>query len=97
VRWRCALSQTERQNYEAAARWNCHDLKFFVGRVNFEQLGALRAVELNSIPTRFRLSPENVEMLIAAGQDALRTNQTFRAFLLSIDKRAVTTAFSTSK
>ena len=97
VRWRCSLSPAERQNYEAAARWDCHDLKFFVGRINFEQLGAMRARELNSIPTRFKLSPENVEMLIAAGQDALRTNPTFHAFLGSIDGRVLTAASSATK
>ena len=79
------------------AKWDCHDLKFFVGRINFEQLGTLRATALNSIPTRFKLSPEDVEKLIAAGQDALRSNSTFRAFLSSIDRRAVTAASSTAK
>ena len=97
VRWRCSLSPADRQNYQAAARWDCHDLKFFVGRINFEQLGAMRATELNSIPTRFKLSPENVEMLIAAGQDALRTNPTFHAFLGSIDGRILTAASSATK
>ncbi len=97
VHWRCSLSRADRQNYGTVARWDCRDVKFFVGRINFEQLGPTRASLLNSIPTRFKLSPEHVDALIAAGQDALRSNLTFRAFLSSIDKRAVTTASSTSK
>jgi hypothetical protein len=97
VHWRCSLSPTERHNFGVVARWDCRDLQFFVGRVNFEQLGTPRVLALNSIPTRFKLSPENMETLIAAGQDALRSNSTFRAFLLSSDGRAVTTASSTTK
>jgi hypothetical protein len=54
VRWRRSLSPTDRQSHGATARSDCRDLKFFVGRINFEQLGAQRAFELNSIPTRFR-------------------------------------------
>jgi NTE family protein len=90
VHWRCTLSSAERQKLGAAANSDCHDLRFFVGRINFGQLGTLRASQLNSIPTRFNLSKEDVEALISAGQDALRTNSTFRAFLLSIDGRVVT-------
>src|SRR5271169_1062283 len=95
VRWRCGLSATDRQNYSVATRWDCRDLKFFVGRINFEQLGSLRAFALNSIPTRFKLSQGDVETLIAAGQDGLRTNSTFHAFLGSIDGQVFTAASST--
>jgi NTE family protein len=81
VRWRCGLSAADRIRHRAAAGWDCHDLKFFVGRVNFDQLGRQRAAELNSVPTRFKLTPEEVETVVAAGRDALGTNPTFRAFL----------------
>jgi len=80
VRWRCGLSATDRQNYGAAARAHCRDLKFFVGCINFEQLGSLRALALNSIATRFRLSQGDVETLIAAGRDGLRTIRRFTRF-----------------
>jgi NTE family protein len=90
VRWRCSLSPPERQKYAVGARWDCRDLKFFVGRLNFEQLGLRRALALNSIPTRFKLSQEDVEGLIAAGRDALRTSPTFHAFLGSVDGRLLT-------
>jgi NTE family protein len=93
VHWRCSLSLADRQNYGATAR-DCRDLKFFVGRINFEQLGAQRAFELNSIPTRFRLSHQDVERLISAGQDALRSNMTFRAFLSSINGKVLAAASS---
>ena len=92
VRWRCGLSASERQTYGMAPRWDCHDLKFFVGRINFEQLGPSRSLALVAIPTRFRLSREDVQTLIAAGQDGLRTNSTFQAFLGSLSRGSVKAA-----
>lgn len=94
IRWRCGLTAAERQEYGARDKRNCHDLKFFVGRVNFEQLGADRATALGAIPTRFKLSPEAVKALIAAGRDALRTNPTFHAFLGGMDGKLLTAAFT---
>jgi NTE family protein len=79
--WRCGLSIAERARYGTPADWDCRDLKFFVGRVNFEQLGRKRAMEHSSIATRLTIAPEEVEMVVAAGRDALRANPTYRAFL----------------
>ena len=95
VRWRCSLSLADRQSYGRAPRADCHDLKFFVGRINFEQLDPQRAAPLNSIPTRFSLSPAQVGTLIAAGQDALRTNAMFHAFLYSIKGKLLAATSST--
>jgi NTE family protein len=80
IKWRCGLSAAERTRYGARPGWNCHDLKFFVGRLGFDQLDPARAADLEAIPTRFRLPPEQVDSVIAAGQDALRSSPTFRAF-----------------
>jgi NTE family protein len=81
VHWRCGLSAAERARYGIAGGWDCRDLNFFVGRVNFEQLGRKRATELSSIATRLKIAPEEVEMVVAAGRDALRAHPAFRAFL----------------
>jgi NTE family protein len=83
VRWRCGLSEAERSLLGAPPGWNCRDVKFFIGRISFDQLGRERAVALNAVETRFKLPPAQVEMLIAAGHDALRNNPTFRDFLKS--------------
>ena len=80
IKWRCGLSAAERTKLGARPGWNCHDLKFFVGRLGFDQLDPKRAAELEAIPTRFRLPPEEVDSVIAAGRDALRASPTFRAF-----------------
>jgi NTE family protein len=84
IRWRCGLSAAERARFGARPGWNCHDLKFFIGRVGFDQLDPARAAELEAVPTRFRLPPEQVDSVIAAGRDALRANPTFRAFAGSL-------------
>jgi NTE family protein len=84
VRWRCGLSEAERARLGAPSGWNCRDVKFFIGRISFDQLGHERAAALNAVETRFSLPPDQVEMLIAAGHDALRDNPTFHDFLKSM-------------
>jgi predicted acylesterase/phospholipase RssA len=64
-----------------------HAVKFrraFVGEIAFDQLGPERLKALNAVPTRFKLPQDQVDMLIAAGRDALRENDVFRRFLASI-------------
>ena len=84
IQWRCHLSEAERRQLGAPPGWNCKDLKFFIGRVGFEQLGPARAAALNAVETLFKLPPDHVDMLIAAGRDAVRNNVTFRSFLNSM-------------
>ena len=52
--------------------------------MNFEQIGEERARKLNTVPTRFKLPAEDVDMLIAAGADSLRANDVYKAFLASL-------------
>jgi predicted acylesterase/phospholipase RssA len=84
VKWRCGLSAADRARYGAKPGWNCHDLKFFVGRVGFDQLDPARAAELGDVPTRFSLPQQLVDEVIAAGRDALHINPTLKAFLGSM-------------
>jgi NTE family protein len=81
VNWRCHLSEAERSRLGVPAGWNCKDVKFFVGRISFAQLGPDRAAALNAVETRLKLPPDQVEMLIGAGRDALKANKVFREFL----------------
>jgi NTE family protein len=83
VKWRCHLSEAERKRFGAPPGWNCSDVKFFIGRIAFDQLGPDRERALNAVETRLRLPPDQIDMLIAAGRDALRSSSTFRAFLKS--------------
>jgi NTE family protein len=84
VNWRCKLSAAERRNLGAPSGWNCRDVKIFVGRVAFEQLGPQRAAQLNAVETAFKLPPEQVELTINAGRDALKASSVFNSFLGSI-------------
>jgi NTE family protein len=87
IRWRCGLSAATRKRLGASANWNCRDLKFRVDRVSFDQFDATRAAELNAVPTRFKLPPEQVDMVIEAGAEALRNNPTYRVFLSDLRGR----------
>jgi NTE family protein len=83
VRWRCRLSEAERARYGAPPGWNCKDVKFFVGRISFDQFTADRATALNAVETSLHLQPQQVDLLIDAGRDALKSNNVFRDFLRS--------------
>lgn len=84
VRWRCSLSGAERARYGAKPGWNCNDLKFFVGRLGFDQLDPARATVLEGVPTRFNLPQGQVDDVISAGRDTLRISPVFKAFLGSL-------------
>ncbi len=61
-------------------------MQFFIGRITFDELGPARAAELNAVETRLKLPPDQVNMLITAGRDALSANPKFRAFLTSLGR-----------
>jgi len=81
VRWRCGLSAAERSRLGAGPNWNCRDVKLMIGRISFDQFDHARRARLDAVPTRFHLPQQQVDEVIAAGRDALRTNPTLQAFL----------------
>ena len=86
VRWRCGLPSREVSRLRGVMRghWNCRDIKLFIGKLSFDQLDPGRAARLNAVPTRFVLPQASVDELIAAGQDVLAADPTFRAFRQSL-------------
>ena len=84
IDWRCKLSAADHRRFGAPAGWNCRDVKIFVGRVAFDQLGPQREAALNAVETAFKLPPEQVEMVISAGHDAVKNSSVFRSFLVSL-------------
>ena len=79
-RWRCSLSAADRARLGVGNNWSCNDVNFFMDRVNFDQLGPARAGILNTIPTRFSLPADQVNLLIESGADALRQSKSYQAF-----------------
>ena len=63
-------------------------MKLFLTRLSFDQLGPERSVALNAVETRFKLPPDQVDMLIGAGHDVLISNGVFRKFLNSLGQGA---------
>jgi NTE family protein len=86
VNWRCSLSEADRRRYGAGPGWNCRDVEFYISKISFDQLGPERATALNGVETRFKLPPDQIDMLITAGRDALNSNPKFRAFLSSLGR-----------
>jgi NTE family protein len=87
IRWRCGLSAEQRRRLHAPANWSCRDVRFYVNRLGFDQLGPERAKKLNAVDTRFTLPAAEVDTMIEAGHDALRTSRMFQDFLRSIGGR----------
>jgi NTE family protein len=91
IRWRCSLPATRvLQLHGSLIGWNCRDVQFFIAELAFDQLGPDRLNVLSAVPTRFKLPQDQVDMLIAAGRDVVRGNETFQRFLASLSKRSMT-------
>jgi len=88
INWRCHLSQAERHRLGAPAGWNCRDVRLYLARLSFDQLGPERSSALNAVETRFKLPPDQVDMLINAGRDVLKGNAVFRSFVRSLGPAA---------
>jgi len=81
VRWRCGLPAATLAKLRGGGAGDCRDLKIYVGRIGFDQLGPERAARLGAIETRFKLPVDTVDELIASGSEALAGHSTYRAFL----------------
>lgn len=80
VRWRCGAEGQALRRARGGGP-NCQDLRVYVGRIGFDQLGMARAAQLNVIPTRLKLPQQSVDLLIESGREALLASPTFRSFM----------------
>lgn len=91
VRYRCGLSRDEvRRIGGVGADWACDDLQFFTTRVAFEKMPDAQTREkLDTIPTRFKLPAEDVDLLIRSAGEILRDDEGYRSFLKSFSPEMV--------
>ena len=89
VAWRCGLSSTDvRRHRGGLAGWNCRDVEMIVEVLSFSDLPAAKRARLNEIPTRLKLSPDEVDLAIGAGVEALKANPRLQeAFARTAGKR----------
>ena len=87
VHFRCSLPP-DRQAWlrHRDPEWRCEDVRFDVALIDFSSLGAEEERALSSIPSRLRLSTEQVNMAIAAGRLAVAQSAQVRAFSAELQK-----------
>ncbi|WP_245410386.1 patatin-like phospholipase family protein [Dichotomicrobium thermohalophilum] len=91
IDYRCGLSPAEVQRIAGVGPdWQCDDLDFFTARVAFDQMQDEKIRDrLDSIPTRFKLPEEDVDLLIRSAGEILRADDEYRAFLKSFSSEMV--------
>ena len=75
VKYRCNLPAATVARYRGGlSGWNCRDVQLVVELLSFEDLPPGEAAALNAIPTRLKLTPDQVDRTIAAGREAVEVN-----------------------
>jgi NTE family protein len=77
-KWRCGLSGAEARRLGAASDWRCSNFTFQIVQVGFDLFDPQRAAKLSSIPTRFKLPTDDVDLLIQSGSEAVLNHPTFK-------------------
>ncbi len=77
-KWRCSLSGAEARRLGAPSDWRCSSFSFQIVQVGFDLFDPERAAKLSSIPTRFKLPTDDVDLLIQSGSDAVLNHPTFK-------------------
>jgi len=80
-RWRCRLSQAELARMGVPADWRCSALNLEIVEIAFDQFDPVRAAQLASVPTRFKLPADQVDLLVDAGTNAVLTHPGLRRAL----------------
>ncbi|MFP4538130.1 MAG: patatin-like phospholipase family protein [Dichotomicrobium sp.] len=91
IDYRCSLSRADAERIAGVGPdWACDDLAFFTARIAFDQMPDEDVRErLDSIPTRFKLPEDDVDLLINSAADILRNDESYRAFLKSFSSEMV--------
>jgi NTE family protein len=70
-KWRCSLPAAEARRLGASVDWRCSNIRIDIAEVGFDLFDPQRAAKLSSIPTRFKLATEDVDLLIQSGGEAV--------------------------
>jgi NTE family protein len=86
VTYRCGLTPPQVVRLRGSVEgWDCRDFSMHVAKVSFDQMKEKSVRErLEHIPTRFKLSKDEVDLLVSSAGSLLRQNQDFRQFLSSL-------------
>jgi NTE family protein len=79
-KWRCSLPPAEVRRLGGSKDWRCSNIRFEINEIEFNHFDPKIAAKLNAIPTRFKLEPDEVDLLIRSGHDAVTSQTTLRAF-----------------
>lgn len=75
VQYRCGLSKAQvLRNRGTLAGWNCRDVIVTTEHLTFREADPAQYEALNRVPTRLHLNPQQVDLVVEAGRDAVRRN-----------------------
>ena len=84
VDWRCRLPADQVVSLRGSLDgWDCRNVKLFAGQISFEDVDAALKDRLDRVPTRLRLSPEDVDLVVQAARQATRGSPELNGFLRS--------------
>ena len=73
IAFRCGLGSAQVKRYRGTlAGWNCRDVQIVVEHISFRDVAPERQQELFDVPTRLVLQPEQVDLVIEAGREAVK-------------------------
>lgn len=88
IAWRCGLSRQEVLRHRGTlAGWNCRDIELVLEDLTFDDFPQPERRKLNNIETRLKLPETEVDLLIRAGGQALRSNVKLREAFARVQRR----------
>ncbi|MHB0954160.1 MAG: patatin-like phospholipase family protein [Allorhizobium sp.] len=89
IRYRCGLSSAEVLRHRGTLKgWNCRDVRIVLEHLSFRDADPSLAAQLNGVPTRLTLPVGQVDMVIKAGREAVRSKTSIRDAVTSIQRYA---------
>ena len=89
IRYRCGLSSAQVLRLRGTLiGWNCRDVVVTTEHLTFRDADPSLYEELNSVPTRLRLTPQQVDLVIQAGREAVERNANIQTIARDTRQRA---------